>query len=229
MLNTILINVFALLLSFGIFAGHYTGKNSFDLAVFSKLISEHAIILIFLFIISSVSLYLYNSDDRYNKRVKNKFSLSVFRLISKFIHVTTIIIVSDSLLISNFLGFEFHDNAFFTYIGIAISSIAITLFISSKITLGNNYSPCYDQRKPNNITSSGLYRYIRHPIYSSNVLLLVGTFIISGSYLMLINILILSLFYAVSAYREEKYLVNNFTYYKTYSKNTGMFIPRYKK
>ena len=50
MLNTILINVFALLLSFGIFAGHYTGKNSFDLAVFSKLISEHAVILIFLFI-----------------------------------------------------------------------------------------------------------------------------------------------------------------------------------
>ena len=102
MLNTILINVFALLLSFGIFAGHYTGKTSFDLALFSTLISEHAIILIFLFIISSVSLYLYNSDDRYNKRVKNKFSLSVFRLISKFIHVTTIIIVSDSLLLVTF-------------------------------------------------------------------------------------------------------------------------------
>ena len=59
--------------------------------------------------------------------------------------------------------------------------------------------------------------------------LLVGTLVISGSYLMIINIFILSLFYAISAYKEEKYLINNFNYYKSYSKNTGMFIPRYKK
>ena len=123
----------------------------------------------------------------------------------------------------------FHDNSFFSYIGISISSIAIALFISSKITLGKNYSPCYDQRKPKSITSSGLYKYVRHPIYTSNVLLLIGTFVISGSYLMLINIFILSLFYIISAYREEKYLINNFSYYSTYSRKTGMFIPKYRK
>ena len=150
-------------------------------------------------------------------------------MVAKFIHITTIIIVCDSLLIDNFLGLEFHDNIFFTYIGISISSIAIALFISSKVTLGKNYSPCYDQRRPKSIISSGMYKYVRHPIYSSNLLLLIGTFIISGSYLMLINISILSLFYGISAYREEKYLINNFIYYKKYSKNTGMFIPRYKK
>ena len=229
MLNSILINIISIFLSLAIFAGYYNASTSFDLMLFNNIISQYAIILIFVFIISFISLYLYDTDDRYNVRPKNKFSMSVFRLISKLIHITTIIIVCDSLFIDNFLGLEFHDNPFFTYIGIAVSSIAITLFISSKITLGKNYSPCYDQRKPKKIISSGLYKYVRHPIYSSNVLLLVGTFIISGSYLMLINILILSLFYIISAYREEKYLVNSFTYYKTYSKNTGMFIPRYKK
>ena len=229
MLNSILINVFAVILSFGIFIGQYNGSISFDLIFLTDIISKHAVILVFVSIISFISLYLYDSDYRYDKRPKNAFSVSLFRLVSKFIHITTIIIVCDSLFIDNFLGLEFHDNIFFSYLGVAISSIAITLFISSKISLGKNYSPCYDQRKPKNITSSGLYKYVRHPIYTSNVLLLVGTFIISGSYLMIINILILSLFYAISAYREEKYLINNFTYYKTYSKNTGMFVPRYKK
>ena len=68
MLNTILINVFALLLSFAIFAGHYNGNTRFDLAFFNKAISEYAIILIFVFIISLISLYLYDSDENYNKR-----------------------------------------------------------------------------------------------------------------------------------------------------------------
>ena len=51
--------------------------------------------------------------------------------------MTTVIIICDSLFIDNFLGLEFHDNILFTYIGIAISSIAIALFISSKKVLFN--------------------------------------------------------------------------------------------
>jgi len=194
-----------------------------------SLISENIIVLLFVFVISIISLYLYDNDDSYNKKPKNKFSLSVFKIVSKLIHVTTIIIVCDSILIDNFLGLEFHDNLLFSYIGISISTIAISFFISSKITLGKNYSPCYDQRKPKNITSSGLYKYVRHPIYSSNILLLIGTFMISGSYLMLVNIFILSFFYTISAYREEKYLITNFNYYNGYSKKTGMFLPKYRK
>ena len=223
MLRILIINLIALIVSF-IIAFFYKVDSNIQ-----TLISENIIVLLFVFVISLISLYLYDNDTIYNKKPKNKFSLSIFKMISKLIHVTTIIIVCDSVLIDNFLGLEFHDNLLFTYIGISISTIAISLFISSKITLGKNYSPCYDQRKPKNITSSGLYKYVRHPIYSSNILLLIGTFMISGSYLMLVNIFILSFFYTISAYREEKYLITNFNYYNGYSKKTGMFLPKYRK
>ena len=223
MLRILIINLIALIVSF-IIAFFYQMDSNIQ-----TLISENIIVLLFVFVISLISLYLYDNDTIYNKKPKNKFSLSIFKMISKLIHVTTIIIVCDSVLIDNFLGLEFHDNLLFTYIGISISTIAISLFISSKITLGKNYSPCYDQRKPKNITSSGLYKYVRHPIYSSNILLLIGTFMISGSYLMLVNIFILSFFYTMSAYREEKYLITNFNYYNGYSKKTGMFLPKYRK
>ena len=223
MLRTLIINLFALIVSFMIASFYQVGSN------IQSLISENIIVLLFIFVISVISLYLYDNDDSYNKKPKNKFSLSIFKIVSKLIHITTIIIVCDSILIDNFLGLEFHDNLLFSYIGISISTIAISFFISSKITLGMFYSPCYDQRKPKNITSSGLYKYVRHPIYSSNILLLIGTFVISGSYLMLINISMLSFFYTISAYREEKYLINNFNYYNSYSKKTGMFLPKYRK
>ena len=71
----------------------------------NKLISEHLIVLTFVFIISFISLYLYDTDDRYNNRSKNDFSMSLFRFISKFIHMTTVIIICDSLFIDNFLVF----------------------------------------------------------------------------------------------------------------------------
>ena len=229
MISTAIINIFALILSLFIIGLNLFSNNSLTFPIFKNLIYDNIIIIIFVVVVSSISLYLYEIDNRYYKRKSNLISISIFKIISKVIHFTTIVIVCDSILIENFLNLEFHDNPLFTNIGISISSIAISLFISSKISLGNNYSPCYDQRKPKNITSSGLYKYVRHPIYSSNILLLIGALLISGSYLMLINIFIISFFYVVSAYREEKYLINNFSYYSSYSKKTGMFIPKYRK
>ena len=229
MISTAIINIFALIFSFFIIGLNLSSNNSLTFPILKNLIYDNIIIIMFIVAVSSISLYLYEIDNRYYKRKSNLISISIFKIISKVIHFTTIIIVCDSILIENFLNLEFHDNPLFTNIGISVSSIAISLFISSKITLGNNYSPCYDQRKPKNITSSGLYKYVRHPIYSSNILLLIGALLISGSYLMLINIFIISFFYVLSAYREEKYLINNFSYYSSYSKKTGMFIPRYRK
>ena len=202
MISTAIINMFALILSFFIVGLNLFSNNSLTFPIFKNLIYDNIIIIMFIVAVSSISLYLYEIDNRYYKRKSNLISISIFKIISKVIHFTTIVIVCDSILIENFLNLEFHDNPLFTNIGISVSSIAISLFISSKIALGNNYSPCYDQRKPKNITSSGLYKYVRHPIYSSNILLLIGALLISGSYLMLINIFIISFFYVLSAYRE---------------------------
>ena len=58
-----------------------------------------------------------------------------------------------------------------------ISVIATVLFLSAKVTLGRNYSPCYDSYLPQDIIRTGLYNYVRHPIYLSNILLLIGVFI----------------------------------------------------
>tara|TARA_Y100000590_G_scaffold461115_1_gene621971 strand:+ start:1230 stop:1919 length:690 start_codon:yes stop_codon:yes gene_type:complete len=187
------------------------------------------ILLIFILLISILSQYYYENDLSYKRRSKNIFSFSIFKSISQYIHISTIVIAVNALLIDNFLELDFHNNLSLRYLGVSFSSIAIALFISSKISLGNNYSPCYDHRTPKFINKEGIYKYVRHPMYSSNILLLIGTLIISGSYLMFINIVLLTFFYILSAFKEEKYLINKFPNYRSYSKKTGMFIPRYWK
>ena len=74
MLRTLIINLFALMVSF-IIAYLYQVNTNIQI-----LISENIIVLLFVFVISSISLYLYDHDNTYNKKPKNKFSLSIFKI-----------------------------------------------------------------------------------------------------------------------------------------------------
>lgn len=96
------------------------------------------------------------------------------------------------------------------------------------MNLGNSYSPCFDSYVPQDIVKSGIYKYIRHPIYTANILLLSSLFVASGSLLMLMNTIILAIYYIPSAYKEEKVLSERFQEYKDYQRESGMFIPKVK-
>tara|TARA_B100000029_G_scaffold48806_1_gene44619 strand:- start:314 stop:661 length:348 start_codon:yes stop_codon:yes gene_type:complete len=107
----------------------------------------------------------------------------------------------------------------------AISAIATILFLSAKVSLGVQYSPCYDSYIPNDLIKDGLYRYVRHPLYISNILLLFGVMLSSGSQLILFNLSILSIYYFISAIIEEREIIKHYPKYKNYKNETGMFIP----
>ncbi len=196
---------------------------------FSILNEDYYLILGYIFTISIISYYFYESESSYKKKHTNSISIKIFKYVSEFIYISSILISINSILIDNFLSLEFHDNINIVYMGISLSAISIALFISAKISLGTNYSPCFDHKKPNKIVDTGLYGYIRHPIYTANILLVLSILIISGSYFLIINLFLITIFYLVSAFREEKYLVSKFSGYRRYSSKTGMFIPRYKK
>ena len=190
---------------------------------------DNVLIILYIFIIAFISHYLYNNEFADKPKRQLGISLGIFKYVAEFIRSSSILIAVNSIIFNNFTGYEFHDNYMLIYTGLAISSIAISLFVSAKISLGVNYSHCYNQKKPSKIVDTGLYTLVRHPLYSSNILLILSVLIISGSYLILINLFLIILFYTISAFREEKYLINRFPEYRVYSKKTGMFIPRYRK
>lgn len=76
------------------------------------------------------------------------------------------------------------------------------------------------------LITHGLFKYIRHPIYSGILLSAFSLALYLGSgYKLLIAILLLILFYFKSNY-EEKLLLHKFPEYKDYMKRSGRFLPR---
>lgn len=185
----------------------------------------------FVVVMALISAIFYNHKGRWyskNKRGRIKSPAS-FRFVYRYIQLTTIVASIGSFLTDNLIFLELHDMVFLLYFGISISTIAMALFISAKLSLGEHYSPCFDSFIPRDIVQEGLYRYVRHPIYISNIVLLIGVFISSGSLWILLNIVLLGFYYLNSALREELVLLEEFpNNYRKYSDHTNRFIPARK-
>lgn len=109
--------------------------------------------------------------------------------------------------------------------GILIA-ICISIFIISLLQLNKNLSPFPSPKINSQLVKNGIYKYIRHPIYTALFFgMLVWSLYQQSFYQLLISILILILFYFKSKY-EEKLLCKKFEEYKHYMKNSGRFLPK---
>ena len=182
---------------------------------------------IFFVVVAIINKTVYDSKN--NKHIKSETkslpSFRSFRSLHKIIRISTLIVFIGSIWIDNNIWIKLFSGTTFLYCGIAITSLAMILFFIAGINLGDNYTPCYDSYIPEDIIQNGVYKLIRHPIYTSNLLLIIGVFIACGSALILINFCILFIYYLMAALSEEKALLNHFPQYKKYKKQTGMFLP----
>ena len=196
---------------------------------FREITIDQFIGILFVFVLAFISAGFYKNDtvEVQGKNGKIK-SPKLFKLVYKFIQFTTIVVAIFSFLTDWAILQECHSSVAIMYTGLAIASIAMALFVSAKLTLGTHYSPCYNSYIPNDIVQLGLYKHIRHPIYTANIMLFIGVFISTGSMLIIVNIALLVLYYVASAIREEHALVKIFPEYLQYMKHTGMFFPSFK-
>lgn len=79
------------------------------------------------------------------------------------------------------------------------------------------------------LTTDGLYKYVRHPMYTSVILLVTGISISSGSLIKYALVIGLTLLFHFKTNYEERYLSKQYPEYKEYSKKTSKFIPFIKK
>ena len=109
----------------------------------------------------------------------------------------------------------------------AIFAVAgVSLAIWARIYLGRNWSGYVTYKKNHELVTSGPYKYIRHPIYSGVMLMLIGTWLsfptdwFSGLFIIYIII------FLWRTKREEKIMIRLFgKRYKDYMKRTKRLIP----
>ena len=99
------------------------------------------------------------------------------------------------------------------------------LTATSMMRLGSGLTPSPRPDEKSKLITSGVYKYIRHPIYSGIILILTGISVYSLNFPRgLLTLLLLILFYYKSRYEEELLLLR-YPEYRDYMKHTGRFFP----
>jgi protein-S-isoprenylcysteine O-methyltransferase Ste14 len=111
-------------------------------------------------------------------------------------------------------------------LGTAIYFLGLVTAAVGRLQLGKNWVDLEDyQVLPNQLViTHGIYRYIRHPIYVGDILLLVGLELALNSWLVL-GVVLLLLVVIRQALAEEYLLSQKFPLYNDYCTQTKMFIP----
>jgi protein-S-isoprenylcysteine O-methyltransferase Ste14 len=125
------------------------------------------------------------------------------------------------------MGLDLWDYSNFTGIlADVVTLLGMTIMIWSRKTLGKNWSANVTQKEGHELITTGPYAYVRHPIYSGLVLMILGIAIYTGSLLWLILSILFFFGARYKAHKEEKLLLEIFpTEYLEYKKRVKALIP----
>lgn len=118
------------------------------------------------------------------------------------------------------------DSLLLRVAGVSIYTAGLLMALSGRLKLGSNWSDIEAAKvlSEQKLVSRGIYRFIRHPIYVGDLLLLVGLELSLNSWLVL-GALLLFPIVLWQAVQEEKKLVHALPGYDLYCRQTKRFIP----
>ena len=123
------------------------------------------------------------------------------------------------------LRLNFPDDA--DWVNLILAGIGILIIIIAIFQLNKNLSPFPTPLENSELIVTGLFHYVRHPMYTG---ILMVTFFLAiyfnSGYKLIITVLLAILFYYKSEY-EEAQLEKRFPGYKGYKAGTGRFYPRF--
>ncbi len=175
-------------------------------------------------------LYLYHlrppKPDTNQRKLMMRWPL--YRLVDWYLKLSTVGIFLASLYSSSPWLLKLYPIHPATLgVGLTMTAAGLLLFVAAMRHLAHEYTPLYQAHMPTKIVMTGPYRWIRHPIYTSNLLQITGLLIASGSLWLALNLVILFGFYLPTILREEGYLKDEFAEYREYTLRTGRFFPRW--
>jgi protein-S-isoprenylcysteine O-methyltransferase Ste14 len=111
--------------------------------------------------------------------------------------------------------------------GLVLTAAGIAISLWARLSLGSNWSGTVTLKQDHQLVSTGLYRWIRHPIYTGILLAMFGTAMIRGQLVGWFGtVMVLTAFY-FKARREEKFLREEFgPSFDEHVRRTGMFLPK---
>lgn len=128
-----------------------------------------------------------------------------------------------------YLQFAFSQPVLPMLVGLIMAALSSALFVwAVRSSRSARLLFVYDEGQPHQILRQGPYRYLRHPFYTSYVLLWTGWGLATFSPLVIPSILVLTALYVYAARGEEAKFARSemAEEYSRYRQQTGFFWPR---
>jgi len=120
------------------------------------------------------------------------------------------------------------DNIYLQIVGFVLVLIGFIEGIWARYLLSDNWAESYNFqiKKDHELITAGIYKYLRHPIYSGFYFLAVGSLLVSSSWLFLPIAVLLFPAMSKCGQREELILIKHFgEKYRLYMQNSKRLIP----
>jgi protein-S-isoprenylcysteine O-methyltransferase Ste14 len=118
---------------------------------------------------------------------------------------------------------------FVSLIGLALMAVAGLVLLISFVALGNSLTASPLPKAQGQLVTTGLYAYVRHPIYFGLLLLSAGVVLDAGWWPQAVVAAMLFVLLRIKAQFEESLLQKSYPGYAAYAAKTPRFFPRLGK
>jgi protein-S-isoprenylcysteine O-methyltransferase Ste14 len=110
--------------------------------------------------------------------------------------------------------------------GLLLYTLGWVTAVTARIQLGRNWSDIEKShvKQDHALVAHGLYRLVRHPIYTGDLLLLLGLELALNSWAV-IGVVAIAVYVRQQAIREERNLLERMPGYDQYCRRTARFVP----
>jgi protein-S-isoprenylcysteine O-methyltransferase Ste14 len=116
------------------------------------------------------------------------------------------------------------------WIGVGTGFICVFLIYWLFSSIGSGISPTVGTRKEHKLVTHGIYRWVRHPLYSVGTLLFLSFAILADSWYIAAMAILTFVLLAIRLPNEEAHLIQKFgDEYREYMKNTGAYLPKFQE
>ncbi len=112
-------------------------------------------------------------------------------------------------------------------VGYGLLVVGLVIIAVGALGLGKSVTPTPVPVSYGQLQTGGLYRFVRHPIYTGVLAIVAGLTIRSGSFISLAVAAATLVFFHVKARWEEQRLAERYEGYAAYAAATPRFVPRF--